>query len=196
MDVNLEITNATKLRVLVKAARASGLFTRKFFDAYEDSTNLKTWTVQLPLFIAEYANIMRAAGRADAETEYESAAALREERRHTNGRRPASQGTSAAVVDNAGNRYKAAMEYAAALEEHIAKLTEGGAPVPSALPIADRRQHQRGGQRPHHRHRRNRRHRGPARRRAPPRNARADHRLRSAAGKAHCGDRSDGRSRQ
>ena len=37
-------------------------------------------------------------------------------------------------MDNAGNEYKAAMEYAAALEEHIAKLTEGGAPVPSALP--------------------------------------------------------------
>ena len=69
MDVNLEIINATKLHVLVKAARASRLFTRKFLDVYEDSTNLKTWAVQLPLFIAEYAKIMRAAGRADADTE-------------------------------------------------------------------------------------------------------------------------------
>ena len=52
VDVHLEITNATKLRVLVKAARASGLFTRKFLDAYEDSTIQKTWAVQLPLFTA------------------------------------------------------------------------------------------------------------------------------------------------
>ena len=39
VDVHLEINNATKLRVLVKAARASSLFTRKFLDAYEDATN-------------------------------------------------------------------------------------------------------------------------------------------------------------
>ena len=139
MDVNLEITDATKLRVLVKSIRASGLFTRKFLDKYEDSTTQKTWTVQLPLFVVEYAKIMRAAGRADADAEYESAAALREDRRRTDDQRPTSRGTSAAAVDNPDKGYKAAMEYAAALEEHIAKLTEGGAnaagaPVPSAFP--------------------------------------------------------------
>ena len=134
MDVNLEFTNATKLRVLVKAVRASNLFTRKFLDKYEDATNQNTWAVQLPLFTAEYTKIMRAAGRADADAKYESAAALREERRRLDGQRPASQGASAASVDNTSDGYKAAMEYAAALEEHIAKLTKGGTPVPPALP--------------------------------------------------------------
>ena len=52
VDVHLKITNTTTLRALVKAAQESGLFTRKFLDAYEDSTIQKTWAVQLPLFTA------------------------------------------------------------------------------------------------------------------------------------------------
>ena len=81
MEVNLNINNATKLRVLGKAARDSGIFKRRFLDAYEDSGTGKTWATQVPLFEAEYSKIVRAAGRADEDPDYESAAALREQLR-------------------------------------------------------------------------------------------------------------------
>ena len=81
VDVQLNISDAMKILVLVRAARSSELFSRKFLDAYADAGDQKTWDAQLLRFTAEYAKIMRAASRAGANAEYESAAALREQRR-------------------------------------------------------------------------------------------------------------------
>ena len=129
VNVHLIITNTAKLRVLAKAARASGLFTRRFFDTYEDAAADKTWAIQLPLFVSEYTKIMRAAGRADAEAEYESNAALREESHHPTSQLLAPQvapaapaedaPAEAAPAEDARKRYADVIEYAAALKEHI-----------------------------------------------------------------------------
>ena len=48
-------------------------------DRYEDAVD-KTWRVQLPLFVAEYDKVVRAAGRAAETADYMSKAALREDR--------------------------------------------------------------------------------------------------------------------
>ena len=59
---------------------------------------------------------------------------MREEHRRLGGQRPPLHVASAVFVDIASDRYKTAMEYAVALEEQIAKLSEGGSAVSSALP--------------------------------------------------------------
>ena len=109
VDIQLDIPDATKLRVLVRSARSSELFTRKFLDAYEDAGDQKTWDVQLPRFEAEYTKIMRAAGRAGLDAEYESAAALREQRRRADAQRLPPQAAKVVTAPIAGDRYTAAM---------------------------------------------------------------------------------------